>query len=375
MDYPVSALHIFNEIKFSGAEIMYAGAAEEFAHHGITIIAVSTGPDLGDYAPTFASKGIRLAHWPLPDRWDIIGRISYYIRLFKFLKAEKIGVTHIHRSDMYIAAMVSSMAGVRCIKTQHNTFRNRWFTKWFAITQRLVIRKCFGTIFHTIGESVYENELNYYRCPSTRINNWFDGDRFFPAKRDDEKAQVRLALGLPLDAYIIISSGSCSAIKNHGDIIRALALLNSDEEYFYLHLGNGLDEPAEVALAHELNVASRIRFAGNVFNVRDYLVAADLYVMSSLFEGLSIAAVESMASGLPVLLYDSPGLRELVVDNNNGFLVRKNPDALAEQITWLANNPDEGVKRGAAAARFAVTNYSMKSSVASISTLYRGARQ
>jgi glycosyltransferase involved in cell wall biosynthesis len=75
----------------------------------------------------------------------------------------------------------------------------------------------------------------------------------------------------------------------------------------------GAEEPGqpERALARELGVAGRVRFMGPQDDVRTVLHAADAFVMPSLREGLPISALEALATGLPAVLADAPGLRDL----------------------------------------------------------------
>jgi Glycosyltransferase Family 4 len=155
-------LHLFNEINYSGAEIMYAQAASIFQKEYCELIAYSTGPNLGDFAPIFALNNIKTYHKPVTFKELSPKGMYYYLDFYRFLKKEKIDVLHIHRGNLIIAAVVAKLAHVRCIKTQHSTFRNRWFTLPYAIVWRFMLRTFFNVTFHTIGESVYLNELNYY---------------------------------------------------------------------------------------------------------------------------------------------------------------------------------------------------------------------
>ena len=119
---------------------------------------------------------------------------------------------------------------------------------------------------------------------------------------------LRHQLGIPKDKYVIISTGGCSAIKNHHDILQAITLLPNSENILYLHLGSGKTEKEEIELVKSLDIADKVHFLGNKDNVRDYLITSDLYLMPSLFEGLAIAALEAMACGIPSILYDVNGL-------------------------------------------------------------------
>ncbi len=363
--------HLFNEINFSGAEIMYAQAAPLFLKQGFKLIAISTGKNIGNYVEQYTEANYTVEHQPLPvGRFNFINFAKYYIKFYHYLKQESIKVIHIHRSDLIMFGIVAWFANVRCIKTQHSTFKNRWFTLHYAITWRFLLRKLFKVTFHTIGESVYLNELNYYKNPSIRINNWFDKSKFYPALDIEEKKRLRLSLNLPDNAFILVSTGGCSVVKNHHDIIRALAKVKDKVDCIYLHLGQGGTEKEEKKLANELGVIKNIKFLGNKDNVRDYLVASNLYIMPSQFEGLGNAALEAMACQLPCVLYNAPGLRDLINNNNNGWLIESDYNLIAEHILDVASNSDSAIAKAKNAFDSVNENYSMTISVQKMIDLY-----
>jgi glycosyltransferase involved in cell wall biosynthesis len=369
----IKVAHLFNEINFSGAEIMYAQAAPLLQEQGFELIAVATGEGEGNYVQQYLQANYKIYHKPVValSIRAIPQFIEYNVNFYRFLKKEHIEVLHIHRSDLVFVTIIAWLANVRCIKTQHNTFRNRWFTLPYAIAWRFMLRTFFKVTFQTIGESVYLNELNYYENPSVRVNNWFDEKKFYPAETNEEKIRLRNELAIPKDAFVIISTGSCSAIKNHHDIIKALALVKVKIDCVYLHLGQGATEQEEKQLAIDLGVSEMIRFLGNQNTVRDYLVAADLYIMTSKFEGLSIASIEAMACKVPCVLYDAPGLRDLIKNDDNGFLIASDYHLLADKILDMQKNPTNALKKANNAFAFASREFSMSVSVQKIIALYK----
>src|SRR6202000_592162 len=108
---------------------------------------------------------------------------------------------------------------------------------------------------------------------------------------------------------------------------------------FYLHLGSGKTEMEEKQLADSLQLTGSVSFAGNKLNVREYIVASDVFVMPSRCEGLSIASIEAMACGIPGILYNSPGLVDMIKNDDNGFLVEPDPANIAGKIIVFMDNP------------------------------------
>lgn len=364
-------LHIFHEIKFSGAEIMYSNAAELFQTYNVELYAFSTGEKIGDFSSEFIKNGIKVLHRPIPSKRNVIALVSYLKDIIAFVEKEKINLIHIHRSDVkWLFSLIAKITKVKCVYTAHNVFKHRKFTWIKGYIDRYTAVKWFGLKIHSIGPSVYENELNYYKTYSIKINNWFDEKKFFPLMSLEEKKNIRSKLNISVDDFVIISTGGCSDVKNHKDIILALSLLRTKKKITYLHLGSGHKEHEEMKLAIDLGVNNQIYFLGNKANVREYLVASDLYIMPSLFEGLSIASIEAMACGIPSILYDVPGLRDIVQNNDNGLLIKPDVNLLVESIYWVITNPLAAKEKATNALYYVNKEFSMKKSVNEIVKLY-----
>jgi glycosyltransferase involved in cell wall biosynthesis len=368
----MKVLHIFNEIKYSGAEMMYLNAVPIFKEKDITLIALGTGEIVGDFAPQFGAIGIEIIHLPLPNNCFSLGFLfKYFYSFYQIVKNKNIDVIHIHRSTYYLFfSFVGFLTNKRTIRTVHNVFKHRKITWIKGMMERLISRKVFGLIFQTIGDSVYENELHYYKNPSIKINNWYNSNKFYKTNDFDEKRRLREKFNIPLDSFVIISTGGCNHTKNHHDIIKALNLVISKFKCTYLHLGSGPTECEEATLANSLEIANSIVFLGNVNNVREYLIAADVYVMTSRFEGLSIAAIEAMACGLPSILYNAPGLRDLIHEDDNGFLINQDFNEVANKIIAYRENRTLISDKSKKAKQYVEENFVMHAGVNKIIDLY-----
>jgi glycosyltransferase involved in cell wall biosynthesis len=98
-----------------------------------------------------------------------------------------------------------------------------------------------------------------------------------------------------------------------------------------------------------LKLANHFRFDGGVTNLRQYLAAADVFVLPSRSEGFSNAIIEAMAASLPVVATNVGGNAEAVTDGISGFLVPSDdPDALSAAILRLLSDPSKAKAMGAA---------------------------
>lgn len=363
-------VHVFNELKFSGAEKMYVEAAKLFQDKGCELIAVATGNQIGEYSTFFKDAGFTLFHLPIPNlKEHPVQFIKYVISFSKFLKKEKVSLLHIHvNQKFWWYALSSKIAGIRSIRTVHNIFINSkkiyWLKYWF---ERWSSKLCFGLVFQSIGDSVEKNELRYCN-KTTKIYNWYSPS-FLPGTLS-EKTEIREKLSILEGKFVIISVGGCSNIKSHTEIIKCLPVLSNNIDILYLHLGSGSTECEEIDLATNLGVINKIRFEGNKDNIRDYLIASDVYVMSSKFEGLSIASIEALAVGVPAIVYNNPGVKDVIVNGYNGFLIEPEYHLLSQKIELLFMNPTMRIEMGTAATSYCEENFSMKKNAERIFKLY-----
>lgn len=367
----IKILHVFNALEFSGAEVMYVQSAPLFEENGCQLIALSTGGHLGGYASNFQESGYKVEHQPLMLSLKNFFRfISTLIWIFKYIKTEEVDVVHIHRSShFWWVALSAKLAGAGVLRTIHNVFKNRWFTRPKAIIERWSARVFLGVIFHTIGESVYQNEKEYYKNKSIKVNNWFNDKLYYPALNSSEKQALRAELGLS-DALVVISVGGCSHVKRHEDIIDAINIIAKSQDIVYLHLGDGVNRIGEERQVAELNITENVIFVGNTNEVRKYLIAADIYLMPSRFEGLSISTIEAMACGLPSVLYNVPGLKDLINNNDTGMLINENSPSLVAAINHLEANPDVKKAMSKKALLAANKEYGIRNGVNGIIGIY-----
>jgi glycosyltransferase involved in cell wall biosynthesis len=177
-----------------------------------------------------------------------------------------------------------------------------------------------------IGESVQRNERINFGLTTKIIPNWFDSNRF-SFTSDVDRTIARQSLNIPYNERVVVSVGNCSPVKNHTAILESLALIKPEKCPLYLHVGMEESGYPERIQATKLGIESRVKFIGSLSDIRPVLRAADVFIMTSNYEGFGIAAIEAMAVGLPVVLSDVPGLSDF-----------KN---ISPCVTHTANDPKE----------------------------------
>jgi len=334
-------IHIFNKLKFSGAEVMYVDANQIFRESGCELSVVDTTQELGEYATFFENAGYRVFLKPYPIK--MTQRLRYCISFIKFLKHEGYDVIHIHSQRMMMAmTFCARLANVRSIYTVHNVFSAKNYLIYlYRYLSRWLAKHIFCCTFQTISNSVYDNEKYYYHNKTTKINNWYGSNRFYPAK-DSEKEIARKELGITNESLVLISVGGCSPIKRHTELIKGLpSVIEKYPNTVYLHLGEGISLQEEQTLAEKLHVSEHILFCGNQKNMRKYLIASDIYVMTSCHEGSPLTTIEAMACGIPTILYNVPGLKDFNNDQECSLLINENHTILSDSIIALYENKEK----------------------------------
>lgn len=286
-----------------------------------------------------AYEGQRIALLPL------IG----LLRLFKRIKPD---VIHVHSPLVLgtLARMAAHMLHIPVIATNHfmpinlsrslsgNGLIGRSFVRFVYKYLVGFYQRCDYVTAPT--ETAFKLLVAHgLRTPGEAISNGIDLARFCPGPRD---AELRQALGLPRDRPLALTLTRLMSEKRVHILLEALTQV---QEPVHLALaGTGPDEKALQTLAHHLGISQRVTFLG--FVPDDQLVAlyrlADFFVMPSVAELQSLATLEAMACGLPVIAADAGALPELVHPGQNGSLFEPDKsDQLALCLDQFLRQPHQ----------------------------------
>ncbi len=156
------------------------------------------------------------------------------------------------------------------------------------------------------------------------------------------RARCRGALGLDAGARIVLSVGRLNVQKGHDVILAGIgSVLARHPDVWWVWAGEGPERDALARRAAEAGVSERVLMLGHVSDVADLMLASDLLVFPSRYEGLGIAVLEAHMAALPVIASDAGPLPEIVRDRVDGLIVPVgDADALAEATAWALSNPD-----------------------------------
>ena len=170
-----------------------------------------------------------------------------------------------------------------------------------------------------------------------------DIDRF-----GGSRETAREKLGIGNEEFVLLSVGEMTENKNHRLALQALALL-PEKPIRYVLVGRGDRMEALQAQAQELGITDRVIFTGYRNDVSELYPAADAFFFPSFREGLSVALMEAMASGLPAIVGKIRGNTDLIDDGVEGVYMPLTPEGAAEAIRKLYDDPALRSRLGEAA--------------------------
>ncbi len=191
-----------------------------------------------------------------------------------------------------------------------------------------------------------------------------------PAKID--KAALKTSIGVGMHKKLVVSIGNLKPQKNAADFVLAAAdILRSAPETRFVFIGDGPQRKALEAKAFALGLHDRLFLLGWRRDAASWLAAADVFAMTSLWEGLPRALVEAMKSGVPPVCYATDGVTDLIDDGRNGFAVAPGDRAgLAAKIASLLADEPLRARLGAAAAASIGPEFDIDGMVRSQEALY-----
>jgi len=183
------------------------------------------------------------------------------------------------------------------------------------------------------------------------------------------RSAMRRELGFD-DEFLWFAAGRLEPVKDYPTLLRAVA--QTPEAARLVIAGSGPQRDELARLSRSLGLESRVRFLAFVPDLRRWMQAADGFVLSSLWEGLPMGLLEAAACALPAVATDVPGIREVLVHHQTGWLAPSgDASALAEAMTRMMRTPPEERKAmGERARQLVAGRFSLEGVLDRWETLY-----
>ena len=280
-------------------------------------------------------------------------------KLAEVVEEFSIDVIHAHYAIPHAAAAVMARDMVRCappvvVTTLHGTDvtlvgldRAYLRTTQYSIERSDVVTAVSRYLAdYTVNEMGVAQDIRV-------VPNMVDHTRFAPR----ELPELRLRYAHP-DERLVVHVSNFRPVKRTPDVVRIFERVAKVGARL-LMIGDGPDRPEAVALAAELGLGGRVSFLGSFPRIEDLLGVSDLFLLPSSQESFGLAALEAMASGVPVVASRVGGVPEVVIDGETGVLCELGDvEGMAEAAVRLLTDPALYKRFAEAARRRAVETFS-----------------
>jgi glycosyltransferase EpsD len=227
----------------------------------------------------------------------------------------------------------------------------------------------------TINEEDF-NRANKHHFKADRIEHvhgvGVNTEKFRPAEKEYKK-ELRIAYGYNVGDFLMFYAAEFNKNKNQQLLIRALShIIDETPKAKLLLAGEGplLQECRK--LANKLGVEDRVHFLGLRKDIEQLLQISDVAVGSSFREGLPVNIMEAMSCGLPVIATVNRGHRELITNQQEGWLIQGfNPQMFAKKMKLLAKDPAQRAVMGSNGRRLIINKFSTNKILQEKSAIYK----
>ena len=348
--------------------LLSARGAVEAGHDVTLVTGPSPGPE-GELLKKVSCPGLKIVECPwLVREISPVKDFKAYRFLKKLFREERYDVVHTHSSK---AGVVGRFAGKAAktplvVHTIHGLAFHRYEKPWknflYILSERAAAR-C-GRRIYAVAQAMIDQSLAAGIGKPEMYKVVYSGMELEPFLTSSPDSELRKSLGIPENAFVFATLARLFPLKGYEDFIPlAMELAKERPEVHYLIIGDGiLTEEIKRNIA-EKNLTDRFSFAGLVppGEVYRYLALSNTLVHFSLREGLPRAAVQSLASGKPVIAYALDGTPEVVISGKTGWLLTPSSPADAKNaMTDAVDHPEKTGKLGKAGRELVASRFGWK---------------
>lgn len=340
MSTKLSVCHLITQLELGGAQQNTLYTVKNLDRNRFAPFLI-TGPggmldedaQKGDWETIFVPSLVRPVN-PIKD-------IQALVHIYRLLRAKRPQILHTHSSKAGILGrMAGYLAGVPVII---HTFHGFGFTPdqakpvraLFVAMEKLCARLSTHGVYVAQDNEEEARALNI--GPHTPHSVIRSGIKMLPVAAGN----LRHELGLPHDAWVVISVGNFKPQKNPLDLVRtAQAMVAQDPQIHLAIVGDGPLRAETEALAESLHVKDHVHFMGWRRDAAALTASADAFLLTSRWEGLPRALVEAVTQRIPAVAYAVNGVNDILVADETGFPIEPGQwTVAADKVVWIKQHP------------------------------------
>lgn len=366
---PISVLHFTNSVVRGGAEEHILTLLRSLDRRAFRLHLVCPA-ECADQLQADLPLDVRLIRMS----FQAPHHLAAAIRFAYLLRKLRVGILHSH---LFTSSLAASPVGWMCrvpliFETPH--VREAWRRGMFKKTNafdRMAGR--FVDRYIAVSDANSRYLIEQKRLPAPKISvipNGCDLRKFHPVVPASGGAKRYTALSEHSPVLLVIAR--LEPQKGHWSCLAAFrAVLREFPKARLIFLGAGSLHQKLTQVAAELDVGGSVQFAGHQTNVNDWLAMCDVSILPSLYEGLPLAAIESLAAERPLVATNVDGTPEVVVHEKTGLLVPPgDPQELAAAILQLLREPELGRRLARAGREWVAMRFSQEQQIQKTQELY-----
>ena len=234
-----------------------------------------------------------------------------------------------------------------------NTAHGFHFFKGCSLKNKILIKTAetwmsrFETALITINDEDFEAAKKMHAKHVYKINGiGFDENKYEPTK--ETKSEIRKSLGVADTDFVVCTVAEFIKRKNYPTLLNAIAeAKKTNKNIKLLVCGRGKLEQEIKALINKLNIQDNVLLLGYRKDINRVLLASDVFTIASIHEGLTLSVIEAMSFGLPCVVSNVRGNKDLIDEGKGGFCVSTfDHVAFANKIKYFIENPEQLNKMG-----------------------------
>lgn len=274
---------------------------------------------------------------------DFKRNIKAYIKVKQLILENGYEFIHCHSPIGGVCGrLVGKNTNTKVIYTAHgfHFFKGSPITSWILYYPVEKFLSKYTDLLITINKEDYNIAKSKFSARETKYipGVGLDVSKFNSINID--KYEKKRELGIPEDSIVMFSVGELSKRKNHEVAIKALSKVKNKKLY-YIICGQGELEEHLISVSNQLGIKDRVLLLGFRKDIAEICSISDIYVFPSQREGLGIAALEGMASGLPLISSYINGIKDYTENNKTGYCLEPwDVDGFSEAMDILADSSE-----------------------------------
>lgn len=349
---PIQLALVMNKVEVGGAEVLLLNLFRSF-DPAVVAPRLILLKEPGALGPEFAAAGFPVEILGKGGRFDP-RTVPRLIRSFRRDRVDVVLVTHLHAAAVTLGRLAAWLSGRPSILAPHGmdtlTFNGR----------RVLQRHDVATLFWSDALALVAPSQGEYlrRLEGVNARPWSrirevvipNGITLPRVSTSVDRARARAELDVGNDDLVVGIVARLAPVKAHEVLLEAVAkLAPCHPRLMLVCIGDGERRAELAALADELAITDRVRFAGLRRDVARLVPGFDMACLTSRFECAPLSVIEAMAAGVPVVVSGVGSVRDMVTDGVEGLLFPPgDAAALAQRLMTLADDPALRARMGAA---------------------------